>query len=213
MMRKVYQLALFSFSVFSVAAGASASASEESDWLNAIAPRSAAPRAEDVHAGAGVIRSDVLATEGEQSFHKLRTHAEANLKSGNYEVALMLLDKALDISPTEIDARILHAQALQMKYQRTRGQDPELFEETVREWLYVSKKAEFLEERQSAESRLMELTGRKPKFWESSDAYMKLVTQTRKAGTLAEQPEQKAVSLSGSSTIGGAEPVEPVQVP
>ncbi len=188
-----------------------AEASEESDWLEALSGPTR-QRTEAVAPSAGVIRSDILATEGRQSVAKLRTHADANLRSGNFAAALVLLEKALELCPDDVETRTLHAQALQTKLERTHSQDPVLFNDCVKQWCYVLKNNEFLEDSKIAEAHLVDLTGKKPKLF-GVGAYLRSVLKPEPEPEDSEKREPVArlhgeVILPSKSTA-----IEPVQVP
>lgn len=164
-------------------------ASEESDWLQSLSATSLEHGAGgDKKAvasrvsGAANIDAYALETAGAG---KLRAHADAALRTGDFAVAIGLLEKALELEPADGHARSLYAQALQLRLQRTKSQDPALFNQCVKQWFHVFKNSEYLEDSKIAEENLVLLTGKRPRLLSTANGYLRAVLKSETSEAVA----------------------------
>lgn len=181
-------------------------ASEEGDWLKSLneadsaSPTRLAARTPEQGADADSSISDA-------SLHgltapTLRTRAEHALKAGNYKTAIRLLERCLELAPADNDARLLYAQSLRMRIEKTHSKDPVLFNQCVKQYFSVFKNSDFLEDSKVAERHLEELTGRRPRLLSKPGGYLRSVLK----------PEDDATGAVAAESVSGAL-LEPMQVP
>src|SRR5438309_618870 len=120
----------------------------------------------------GVVRSDQFLELGMGSSNALRLEGESSLRSGHLERAITVLQRSVELAPLDIDGRILYAQALEQKLVSQKQRDPALFNFCVKQWLFVSKKAEFADQTMQGRSHLINLTGVAPKLFEKEPKYL-----------------------------------------
>ena len=94
------------------------------------------------------------------------------LRMGNLETALMTLQKAVELAPMDMDKRILYSQALEKKLATQEVKDPKLFNFLVKQWLFICRKSEFIDQTLEARSHLLHLTGTAPKAFERSQTFL-----------------------------------------
>src|SRR5579883_310323 len=75
----------------------------------------------------GVVRSDQMLELGVTTSNGLRLEGEQCLRLGNVDRAVQLLQRALEMSPADMDGRILYATALEKKLTKQKKKDPKLF--------------------------------------------------------------------------------------
>lgn len=182
-------------------------ASEEGDWLKSLdgavdgaaparlAARSSGEQAEPTGADLDVTDAD-LVHPGLTAI-TLRTRGEHALKAGNYKNAVKLLERTLELTPYDTDARLLYAQSLKLQIDKTHSTDPVLYNQCVKQYFRVFKSSDFLEDSKVAERHLEELTGHRPRLFSTPNGYLRSVLK----------PE-----LETSESVSG-ELIEPQQVP
>ncbi|MBY0547159.1 MAG: hypothetical protein K2W95_07685 [Candidatus Obscuribacterales bacterium] len=176
-------------------------ASEEGDWLKSLDEAdSASPTRLAARSSAHSADGDSTVTDAELhglTAATLRTRAEHALKVGNYKTANRLLERALELAPSDNDARLLYAQSLKMQIDKTHSKDPVLFNQCVKQYFSVFKNSDFLEDSKVAERHLEELTGHRPRLFSKPAGYLRSVLK----------PEDT------STESVAAEVLEPQQVP
>lgn len=120
----------------------------------------------------GVVRSDQLLELGVASSNALQLEGENSLRMGNLDTALLALQKSVEMAPLDMDKRTLYAEALEKKLSQQKVRDPRLFNFLVKQWLFIYRKSEFIDQTLQAKSHLIHLTGTAPKAFEKSDKFL-----------------------------------------
>ena len=126
----------------------------------------------DIGKSNGVIRSDQILELGQPTASALQLEGESAMRLGNLDRAIMILQRAVEMAPLDMDKRILYASALEKKLIAQRKRDPALFNFIVKQWLFVTKKSEFPDQALQGRSHLVNLTGRLPRMFEKTDKYL-----------------------------------------
>lgn len=124
----------------------------------------------------------------------LLLQAKQFMRHHNYNKALKLLKRAIQLNDDDMDIRVLYAEALDEKLSHQAEKEPETFNECVKSWLMVARQEVGLEKGLTfkgigfmsgqyadddwagkAKKRLRVLTGYSPKPWETDDRYLKKV--------------------------------------
>ena len=92
------------------------------------------------HTDHGLVSSDQLLELGTQTSSALRLEGEQSMRFNNIDRAIVVLQKSVEMTPSDMDGRILYAEALEKKLNHQKDRDPSLFNFAVKQWLYVAKK-------------------------------------------------------------------------
>lgn len=124
----------------------------------------------------------------------LRSYAKTHMKKNHPQAARKLAEKAIDLDPENSDGRQIYAEALKMIVKKQNPRDPHTFNICVKQWYWLSKHAEFDDDRNAANAALKELTGVSPyAVWMRPKNYLTKVLMPEdgvSAAELAEEPEQ-----------------------
>jgi len=120
----------------------------------------------------GVVSSDQFLELGVNTANALRLEGENSLRLGHLDRAIMVLQRSVEMAPLDIDGRIMYAQALEQKLIRQKERDPRLFNFLVKQWLFVAKKSEFVDQSMQGRSHLINLTGLAPHRFETDRRYL-----------------------------------------
>jgi hypothetical protein len=120
----------------------------------------------------GVVSSDQLLELGTPTADSLRLTGEQFMRMGNLDRAIMVLQKAVEMTPSDMDGRILYATALEKKLTKQEDRDPQLYNFLVKQWLYVLKKADFMDQNAQGQAHLVALTGTSPRKYESRARFL-----------------------------------------
>lgn len=120
----------------------------------------------------GVIRSDQILELGSASASCMQLEGENSLRMGNIDTALVALQKAVELAPLDMDKRTLYATALEKKLAKQKDKDPALYNFVVKQWLFIFRKAEFIDQTLEAKGHLLRLTGTAPKAFEKSEKFL-----------------------------------------
>jgi hypothetical protein len=123
----------------------------------------------------GAVTSDQLLELGTSTADSLRMSGEQYMRMGNVDKAIVSLQKSVEMSPSDMDGRILYATALEKKLKSQEDRDPQLYNFLVKQWLYVQKKADFLNQNAQGQAHLVALTGTSPRKYESRDRFLSRV--------------------------------------
>lgn len=142
------------------------------------------------------------------------------IRDGKYAKAMLVMQKAIKISPNDVENYVLYAEAMQGVLERQEDKDPELFNKCVGVWLQVLR-SEVGEEKGlsfkgisidnglygdedtvfKAKRQLRKLTGYVPKPWETDNKYLVRVLRSAKTSVTA---EIKLKTESSTETPAGA---------
>lgn len=171
--RRISWLALFFGTAWGIAWSCSASATEEFVMDTSSIGKSN-----------GVIRSEQILELGVPTANALRLEGEQSMRLGSIDRAIMVLQRAVEMAPLDMDGRIMYAEALEKKLLKQKDKDPALYNFVVKQWLFVAKKADFLDQTHQALGHLMNLTGRKPGRLERSRTFLAKVLLPEDGSTM-----------------------------
>ena len=120
----------------------------------------------------GTVAADQILELGVLTPNSLHLQAEQSLRMGNLDRALMVLQRAVEMAPLDVEARMTYCQALEQLLTKQKKRDPKLFNFLVKQWLFVAKRAEFPDQKMQAYSKLFDLTGAAPGRFERADKYL-----------------------------------------
>ncbi len=162
-------------------------ADEEADWVDSLKESSVEPglRARALKIGEpDNEKSDLLKVVNNQSPASKRTHAASQMRDGNFDLAIQLIEEVLEVQPEDNEARQIYADALETKWKsRSLNRDPHLFNQCVKQWYYLYKNAEYPTIVSVAGNHLRELTGKSPYVWPTAKMYLKRVLLPEQDGT------------------------------
>lgn len=120
----------------------------------------------------GVVTSDQFLELGVPTPNALRMEGEQSMRIGNLDRALTVLQRSVEMSPMDIDGRIMYAEALEKKLLKQRKRDPKLYNFIIKQWLYVAKKSEFADQSMQGINHIQGLTGTRPGRWEKEKKFL-----------------------------------------
>jgi hypothetical protein len=123
----------------------------------------------------GVARSDQMLELGTPTADSLRLEGEQFMRMGNLDRAIQVLQKSVEMQPSDMDGRILYATCLEKKLRNQHDRDPQLYNFLVKQWFYVMKKADFLDQNAMGQTHLVALTGTVPRKYESKGRFLQRV--------------------------------------
>lgn len=190
-------------SSYSAAAANKSSATADSTAAESAATDSTAPAADsttDESTAGGSTKESrsrnnmvvptALLTKGSNNSRQLRAHADLYIKRGNIDESLKLLEQAMEINPSDSDTRLAYAIALEKKVLGQSPKDPHTYNLCIKQWLYLYKSAEFLEDNQMAANHLKGLCGEAPKRLQTAKAYLASVMLPDETETQNSEPIQ-----------------------
>lgn len=141
----------------------------------------------------GVVTSDQFLELGVPTPNALRMEGEQSMRIGNLDRALTVLQRSVEMSPMDIDGRIMYAEALEKKLLKQKRRDPKLYNFVIKQWLYVAKKSEFADQSMQGVAHLQGLTGTAPKRWEKEKKFLSrvLIPEDGKVKIGAPPPRKK----------------------
>lgn len=120
----------------------------------------------------GQVRSDQILELGTCPPSALQLEGEHAMRIGNIDNALVVLQRAVELAPLDMEKRLLYAQCLEKKLMKQKKKDPGLYNFLVKQYLFIYRKAEFIDQTLQARSELVHLTGTVPKMFEKSEKYL-----------------------------------------
>jgi hypothetical protein len=141
------------------------------------------------------VRSDeAVDSMGAGIVESARISSSYAIRNGRYDEAVRLTRESLKKNYDDMELHKLYAEALEGKLHISHNEDPQLFNECVKEWLIVLRNEVgeekgnsyhgisimghlFEDEEQSLKARthLIDLTGKAPKPWETNAKYLRRV--------------------------------------
>lgn len=138
----------------------------------------------------GYIESDEVFTRSKNN-RQITLVAQQAIRRGDYERAIKLLTRAIELNYDDMDSHLHLAEALQDKLEAQDERDPYVFEKCLKEWLIVYR-GEVGDEKgltyrglgfmtdlyadedrgRMAKKQLIKLTGHAPKMWETDNKYI-----------------------------------------
>jgi hypothetical protein len=157
-------------------------ADEESEWLSAL-KNTVEPTG--VRLGIDAEASASNRSSGEEmpdaallksmSPTDLRTRASIHLKEGEIDVAIDMVEQAIELQPEDTEGRRIYADALEHKVMAQAERDPHMFNQCVKQWYFLYKNAEYPDNVTLAARHLKDLTGKSPYVWPTAKLYLSRV--------------------------------------
>lgn len=123
----------------------------------------------------GQVRSDQILELGTCPPSALQLEGEHAMRIGNIDNALTALQRSVEMAPLDMEKRLLYAQCLEKKLMGQKKKDPALYNFLVKQYLFIYRKAEFIDQTLQARGELVHLTGTYPKMFEKSEKYLQRV--------------------------------------
>lgn len=123
----------------------------------------------------GQVRSDQILELGTCPPSALQLEGEHAMRIGNLDNALTALQRSVEMAPLDMEKRLLYAQCLEKKLMGQKKKDPALYNFLIKQYLYVYRQAEFIDQTMIARAALVHLTGTAPKRFEKSEKFLSRV--------------------------------------
>jgi hypothetical protein len=185
-LKRTFSQALFGYLVLSLLSPAASFAKAE--YL-ASAPAGAQ--------SSGQVQDDQLLELNTPSSESMRLEGEQAMRYGNYDKAITVLKKSVQMSPSDMDGRILLAEALEKKLLKQQDKDPALYNSVMKQWLIVSKNSNFMDQKMQGRAHLQSLSGTAPKHFESDSKFLSRI--------LIPEDGSVKVALNGNRKIATSE--------
>jgi hypothetical protein len=173
----------------------------------------------------GILQMDEVLVHTKNS-RQLTLIGQQAVRNGDFDRAIKILTRAVEINYDDMDSHLHLAEALQDKLASQEEKDPYIFEKCLKEWLIVYR-GQVGEEKgltwrglgfmtdlyadeeraRLAKKSLVKLTGHAPKMWETDNKYISRMMKNDSlnvSGKLVSEksPDQKSES-AGSPTAAG----------
>lgn len=145
----------------------------------------------------GQVQDDQLLELNTPSSEGMRLEGEQAMRYGNYDRAIAVLKKSVQMSPSDMDGRILLAEALEKKLLKQQVKDPALYNSVMKQWLIVSKNGNFMDQKMQGRAHLQSLAGTAPKHFESDTKFLSRI--------LIPEDGSVKVALNGNCKIATGE--------
>jgi hypothetical protein len=145
----------------------------------------------------GQVQDDQFLELNTPSSEGMRLEGEQAMRYGNYDRAIAVLKKSVQMSPTDMDGRILFAEALEKKLLKQQVKDPALYNSVMKQWLIVSKNGNFMDQKMQGRAHLQSLAGTAPKHFESDVKFLSRI--------LIPEDGSVKVALNGNRKIATSE--------
>lgn len=120
----------------------------------------------------GMIMSNQILELGVVTSSALRLQGEQAIRMGNFDRAIQVLQRSVEMNPLDMDGRVLYATALEKKLIRQKRRDPKLYNYVIKQWTFVFKGSEFDDQKIQGRNHLINLVGRAPKWHENEKRYL-----------------------------------------
>lgn len=155
------------------------------------------------HIDRGYVTSDQMLELGLTTPESLRLEGEQDIRTGNIDRALMVLQRSVEMAPLDMEGRILYAGALGKKYAESQGKNDSLYNFLVKQWLFIYKRSDFSDQQMQALNNIAALTKTKPKKFESEKKFLGRVLRPE-AQAYAPQKLALQDKDAASKTVGKA---------
>jgi hypothetical protein len=125
-----------------------------------------------VHKEQAPVSSDQMLDISTSDSSALRMEGEQLIRVNKIDKAIAVLGKSVEMSPGDMDGRILYAEALEKKLARETTHNPQLFNATVRQWLYIAKRGDYMDQKVQGLKHLATICGTKPRMLETEDRFL-----------------------------------------
>jgi hypothetical protein len=125
-----------------------------------------------VHAEQAPVSSDQILDISTSSSSALRMEGEQLIRVNKLDKAISVLAKSVEMSPEDMDGRILYAEAMEKKLAHQTPKDPQLHNLAVRQWLYIAKKGQYMDQKVQGMKHLSNICGTKPRMLETEDRFL-----------------------------------------
>jgi hypothetical protein len=108
----------------------------------------------------GYITSEQLLDSGSMSGPISTMGADQAVRYGGVDRAIAGLELYLAKNPKNMDARVQYAEALEKKLRAQKKRDPKLYNQALKQWLYISRNADYDDEKSKGKRHLKGLCGK-----------------------------------------------------
>lgn len=137
------------------------------------------------HSEHGPVSSDQILDISTSTASAMKMEGEQFMRTGNIDKAVAILGKSVEMSPSDMDGRILFAEAMEKKLVHLKTQDPQLHNAAVKQWAYIAKRADYPDQKVQALKHLSTLTGSRPRMLETEDRFLARVLLPENSPTRA----------------------------
>ncbi len=131
-----------------------------------------------VHGEQSLVTSDQMLDISTSNSSALRMEGEQLIRVNKIDKAVTVLAKSVEMSPADMDGRILYAEALEKKLAQQTTKNPQLFNLAVKQWLYVAKKGDYMDQKVQGLKHLSNICGSKPRMLETEDRFLSRVLRS-----------------------------------
>ena len=120
----------------------------------------------------GYITSEQLLESASISGGGMIMEADQAARTGGPDRAIAVLERFLEKSPKNMDARIQYAEVLEKKLRAQKKRDPKLYNMTLKQWLYISRNAEYEDEKEKGKRHLTALCGKASMLYQTARQFL-----------------------------------------
>jgi len=110
---------------------------------------------------------------------------EQLIRVNNIDKAVTVLAKSVEMSPADMDGRILYAEALEKKLARQTTRDAQLHNMAIKQWLYIAKKGDYMDQKVQGLKHLSNICGTKPRMLETEERFLSRVLMPEESQQVA----------------------------
>lgn len=125
-----------------------------------------------IHAEQKPVSSDQILDISTTDSSALRMEGEQLIRVNKIDKAISVLAKSVEMSPADMDGRILYAEALEKKLARQTTKDAQLHNLAVKHWLYIAKKGDYMDQKVQGMKHLTAICGSKPRMLETEERFL-----------------------------------------
>ncbi|CAN5614834.1 hypothetical protein BH10CYA1_BH10CYA1_12850 [soil metagenome] len=128
-----------------------------------------------VHGEQSLVTSDQMLDISTSNSSALRMEGEQLIRVNKIDKAVVVLAKSVEISPADMDGRILYAEALEKKLSQQTTKNPQLHNLAVKQWFYIAKKGNYMDQKVQGLKHLSNICGSKPRLLETEERFLSRV--------------------------------------
>lgn len=125
-----------------------------------------------VHGEQSLVTSDQMLDISTSNSSALRMEGEQLIRVNKIDKAVNVLAKSVEMSPADMDGRILYAEALEKKLAQQTTKNPQLYNLAIKQWLYIAKKGDYMDQKVQGLKHLSNICGSKPRMLETEDRFL-----------------------------------------
>ncbi|MBS1956753.1 MAG: hypothetical protein JST89_21370 [Cyanobacteria bacterium SZAS-4] len=125
-----------------------------------------------VHGEQSLVTSDQMLDISTSNSSALRMEGEQLIRVNKIDKAVSVLAKSVEMSPADMDGRILYAEALEKKLAQQTTKNPQLYNLAIKQWLYIAKRGDYMDQKVQGLKHLSNICGSKPRMLETEDRFL-----------------------------------------